>query len=139
MVMCINPAHAVNIFGDCVENEKEGCVDGQIMKNGAKKDEGKARWDLLPYEVLDAIARILTIGAKKYDDRNWEKGISYGRVFGAAQRHLKDFWNQHLNGEDGINKADGNEMSIDHAICELMFLSAYEKRGMKTFDDRPTK
>jgi len=121
------------------EKERQEKMDGQILKSGEKKDEGKARFELLPYEVIAAVARILTAGAKKYADRNWEKGISYGRVFGATQRHLADFWNAKLNGKDGINHADGSESHIDHAICELMFLSAYEKRGLIQFDDRPTK
>jgi len=114
-------------------------MDGQELKTGVKKDEGKPRFELLAYEVLLAVARILTAGAKKYEDRNWEKGISYGRCFGAVQRHLTEWWNARLEGRDGINHADGNESHIDHAITELMFLSAYEKRGKLDFDDRPTK
>lgn len=113
-------------------------MNGQELKTGVKKDEGKARFELLAYEVLYAVSRILTKGAEKYADRNWEKGISYGRVFGAAQRHLSDWWNARLEGKDGINHADGSESHIDHAICELMFLSAYEKRKKVEFDDRPT-
>ncbi len=113
-------------------------MDGQKIKFGKKKDENKPRYELLPYEVLEAVAQILTNGAKKYEDRNWEKGIAYGRVFGAAQRHLTAFWNAGLDGTDGINSIDGSNSHIDHAICELMFLSAYEKRGLKQYDDRPT-
>lgn len=114
-------------------------MDGQILKTGEKKDEGKPRMELLPYDVLTAVARILTEGAKKYDSRNWEKGIEYGRIFGAATRHLVSFWNAYLDGGSGINEEDGNESHLDHALTELMFLSAYEKRGMKAFDDRPRK
>ena len=114
-------------------------MDGQILATGTKKDEGKTRWDLVPYEVVDAIARILTKGAIKYDARNWEKGISYGRVYRAAMGHLVKFWNAKLIGEDGINHDDGVETHLDHAICGLMFLSAYEKRDLKSFDDRPVK
>lgn len=113
--------------------------EGQITREGIKADTGKARYELLPYEVIDAVAKILTDGAKKYDSRNWEKGISYGRVYGAAQRHLTEFWNQFLKGGDGINHADGSQLHIDHAITELMFLSAYIKRGITQFDDRPGK
>lgn len=128
------------IIDEAYDKEDKGLsMDGQILKSGEKKDEGKARFELLPYDVLAAVARILTAGAKKYADRNWEKGIAYGRVFGAAQRHLTNFWNAKLEGRDGINHADGNEMDIDHAICELMFISAYEKRDRKEFDDRPVK
>jgi len=137
-----------NIIGICswCMNEQaydhrfqETQMDGQIQKNGVKKDEGKPRFELLAYEVLRAVARILTKGAEKYDSRNWEQGISYGRIFGATQRHLTDWWNAYLEGKDGINHTDGIESHLDHAITELMFLSAYEKRGMKEFDDRPKK
>ena len=114
-------------------------MDGQTLISGTKKDEGKSRWDLLAYDVLDAVARILTKGAVKYAPRNWEKGIAYGRVFAGVMRHLNMWWMCKLSGQDGINHADGEESHIDHAITGLMFLSAYEKRGLKDFDDRPTK
>lgn len=118
-------------------NVQEIYMEGQILKTGEKKDEGKPRVELLPFDVLEAVARILTEGAKKYDSRNWENGIAYGRVYGAAMRHLFKFWNAHITGTDGINSDDGRESHLDHAITELMFLSAYEKRGMTEFDDRP--
>lgn len=124
-------------LGTPIKEDKS--MDGQQLKTGEKKDEGKPRIELLPFDVLEAIARILTIGALKYDSRNWEQGIEYGRIFGAAQRHLIKFWNAHINGSDGINSEDGRESHLDHAITELMFLSAYEKRNMKQFDNRPGK
>ena len=119
--------------------KQEPQMDGQFLKSGEKKDEGKARFELLAYEVIQAIAQILTEGAKKYESRNWEKGIAYGRVFGGVQRHLCAWWNSKIEKTDGINHADGNASHLDHAITGLMFLSAYEKRGMKDFDDRPGK
>ena len=112
-------------------------MDGQILKTGEKKDAGKARWELIPFEPIEAVARILTKGAVKYAARNWERGIMYGRIFGAVMRHLSKWWMAKLTGSDGINHEDGNESHIDHAITELMFLSTYEKRGMVKFDDRP--
>lgn len=119
--------------------KQEDSMDGQVLLTGLKKDEGKARWDLLPFEVIDAVARILTKGAIKYEARNWEKGILYGRVFAGVMRHLFEWWMCKVFGKDGINHADGPESHIDHAITGLMFLSAYEKRGMVNFDDRPKK
>jgi hypothetical protein len=120
-------------------NLQELKMDGQELKGGTKKDEGKAKWDLLPYDVLAAVSRILTKGAQKYEARNWEKGIVYGRVFAAVMRHIYEWWNAKLTDGDGINHADGTESHLDHAITELMFLSAYEKRGFNgsELDDRP--
>jgi len=41
----------------------------------------------IPTRQLPGIARVLAFGAKKYAERNWEKGLQYSRVFAAAQRH----------------------------------------------------
>lgn len=113
------------------EHFVEETMDGQTLIGGAKKDDGKPRWELLPYDAVEGAVHILTFGAKKYDARNWEKGIAYGRVFGAIMRHLWKWW----HGEN-IDLESGRS-HLDHALCELLFLSAYEKRGLTEFDDRP--
>lgn len=110
---------------------KELAMDGQTLKTGEKKDEGKPRWELLAYDAIEGIVATLTSGAQKYAARNWELGILYGRVYGAAMRHLSAWW----KGE--TTDPESGRSHLDHALTELMFLSAYEKRGMKQFDDRP--
>lgn len=59
---------------------------------GRKDDTGKLRYDLIPPRPLDKLAEVYTIGAKKYADRNWEKGISWGRIFAAMMRHAWAYW-----------------------------------------------
>lgn len=66
------------------------------LANGVKYDEGKNRYDLIPPDALDELAKVFTYGTIKYEDRNWEKGMGWGRLFGAAMRHLWAFW----RGED---------------------------------------
>lgn len=109
------------------------------MNEGRKDDSDKDRFELLPPEPLFGIARVLTFGAKKYDDRNWEKGMRWGRVFGALMRHLWAWW----GGKGPTTKSflfgelDG-ETSFSHlwhAGCCLFFLIAYEERGIGE-DDR---
>lgn len=119
-------------------NLQEMIVDGQTLKEGSKRDEGKPRWELLPYDAVEGAVCILTSGAVKYTPRNWEKGIAYGRVFGAIMRHLWKWWMAKVVGETGFDGESGKS-HLDHALCELLFLCAYEKRGMTKFDDRPTK
>lgn len=129
----VQSAKAIYVPWYEMEEKKERIMEGQILKEGTKKDEGKPRWELIAYDALGGIAKILTLGAIKYDARNWEKGIAYGRVFGAIMRHLTAWWSgDSLDSESGLSH-------LDHAMCELMFLSAYEKRGMTKFDDRPGK
>jgi hypothetical protein len=96
---------------------------------GVKFDEDKPRPELIPAEVIDALGVVLAYGAKKYEDRNWEKGMAWGRVFGALQRHLWAWWS-------GSGKDDDTGFShLWHAACCIAFLVAYEKRGIGT-DDR---
>lgn len=126
------PGAVIEVCGEYICNTG-AIMDGQTLKTGEKKDEGKSRLELVPYDAVRGVADILTIGSIKYSARNWELGIAYGRVFGAVQRHLTSWWQgENLDPESG-------KSHIDHALTELMFLSAYEKRGMSQFDDRPIK
>lgn len=61
-------------------------------KEGIKFDKDKLRFDLIPVRPLEEVARVYTIGAKKYSDRNWEKGLKWSRVFGALLRHAFAWW-----------------------------------------------
>lgn len=59
------------------------------MSSGTKYDGAKIRMDLLPFEALEAVAEVLTFGAKKYTDNGWQT-IENGerRYLGAMLRHL---------------------------------------------------
>jgi len=118
-------------------NLKEKNMDGQVLKTGTKKDDGKPRWELAPYDAFEAGVWVLTDGAKKYEARNWEKGIVYGRIFGAIMRHLNKWWMAKILGTNGTDP-ESKRSHLHHALCELLFLVAYELRGMTKFDDRPT-
>lgn len=102
---------------------------------GFKLDKGKVRYDLVPPEAEEALARVLMHNAKseggRYPDRNWEEGMSYVRAYAAVRRHLAAW----LKGED-IDPDSGN-LHINHAFCMLAFLVTYIARGMNEFDDRP--
>lgn len=102
-----------------------------VNKGGVKKDMGKLRWSLLPWDAVEEVVRVLMFGAEKYADRNWEKGMEYGRLFDADMRHKIDWW------QKGKDKAeDSNIHHIAHAVCDGLFLLAYELRKTGT-DDRP--
>lgn len=103
------------------------------MSNEAvKNDEEKLRFDLISPAALRGIAGVLTYGAKKYSARNWELGLSYGRVYAALQRHLNYWWDrEQFDPESKL-------YHLDHAACCLMFLQDYIRSG-KGIDDRPIK
>ena len=61
--------------------------------SGAVRDmqEGKGRCDLLPACAILRVAQHFEAGAKKYEDRNWEKGIPVGSFIDSAIRHLMKY------------------------------------------------
>lgn len=112
------------------ENWREE-VEPQLVE-GLKFDTDKARYDLIPPEIEEAIAKVLTFGATKYGERNWELGMKWGRPYAALRRHMAAWW----SGED--NDPETGMPHTWHASCCLAFIVAFEARGIGT-DDRPTK
>jgi len=104
----------------------------KILKDGVKFDNDKERFDLLPSAPLIKLAQIYTFGAKKYDDRNMEKGMKWGRVFAAIMRHLWKWW----GGEE--NDQESGMSHLAHAAWGCFTLLDYTERR-REFDDRPIK
>lgn len=102
------------------------------MDEAIKYDKDKIKMELLPPELMTAVGTILTFGAQKYSERNWEKGMDWGRVYGAMLRHLNAWW----SGED--NDPETGESHLWHAACCVTFLITYEQRGVGN-DTRPTE
>ena len=93
------------------------------MNTGTKFDEDKLRFDLIPPEVEEALATILTYGAAKYNDRNWELGMNWGRLYGALRRHLHAW-------KKGEKLDEESKLPhLWHALTCLTFLVTYEMRG----------
>lgn len=104
---------------------------GEVLKEGTKMDAGKNRLDLLPFDALIEVGKVMTDSAtRKYSPRNWEIGMAWGRFFGAAMRHQFDWWlGAKVDKESGFHP-------LAHAACDILFLLAYELRGTQG-DDRP--
>ena len=105
--------------------------DVETIIAGIKHDTEKVRLDLVPYDAVTAIAEVLTFGANKYGERNWEKGINYNRLFRALMGHMWDWWRgAGPDAETGLSH-------LAHAGCCILFLLAYEARNMTHLDNRP--
>lgn len=112
-------------------------INTPTSDEGVKLDEGKLRIELVPPEMLFAVADILTFGAHKYGDRNWEKGMKWSRVFGALMRHMWCWWGGQgpvsTNFAFGETDTETGRSHLWHAACCIAFLIAYESR--KTGED----
>lgn len=99
---------------------------------GWKQDGEKNKLELMPYDALWEVGKVYTFGAKKYDARNWEKGIAYSRVFGALMRHSWAWWNREdTDPETGLSH-------MVHAAWNALTLVAFILRDQgKQLDDRP--
>mgnify|MGYP001561776476 FL=1 len=130
--------------GDCGKHELtwrydsrtknwEKNIGGVAAESGIKHDNEKLRLDLLPFDALMEVAEVYSMGAKKYSDRNWEKGLSYMRVVGALLRHLFAW----ILGEE--RATDDKQRHLASVVWCGLALLTYELREMKEFDDRPIK
>jgi hypothetical protein len=117
--------------GHCLICKNHPCVCADIIKyeadkKGRKDDNDKIRMDLLPFESLEAVAKVLTFGAKKYADNNWQKvDNAESRYTGALLRHLS----KHLQGEK--IDAESGLSHLSHAATNVLFLVWFEEEKKK--------
>lgn len=99
---------------------------------GGEKGSKLARFSLIPSEFLWALAEHYGRGARKYADRNWEKGYAWSLSSDALQRHL----HQWLLGEDNDEETGSHHLiAVAWHACALFI---YQLRGLGTNDVRPT-
>ncbi len=93
-------------------------------------DADKIRFDLIPPWPFYQLGQVYTIGAKKYGDDNWKKGMSWMRMVGSMKRHLEAF----IMGES-YDQADGQH-HLASVAWGAFALQDYELFRPE-FDDRP--
>lgn len=91
---------------------------------GTKADQGKPRWDLMPWDSLREVTKVITYGANKYADDNW-KAVSPSRIryTRAAIGHIVDWF----TGEE--NDTESGLHHLAHATCCLLFLLWFDLNG----------
>ena len=98
---------------------------------GQKDNEGKLPYELISPYALEHLAKVLQMGAEKYDERNWEKGIPYSKLFGAMLRHIFSWWmGADEDEESGLHP-------LAHAMFHCMAILHFESLKEEGLDDRP--
>lgn len=92
-------------------------ADHIALMKGRKHDNGKPRWDLLPWRAASEVVNVLTFGAQKYGDHNWQHvSGAKARYTSAAMRHLVAWIN-----EDAKDTESGFH-HLAHAATCLFFI-----------------
>lgn len=99
---------------------------------GRRDNKGKPRWDLVPLDAVEEYADCLAFGATKYEERNWEKGLSWSQTAASLLRHLTRW----MLGEDK-DKESGLHHDV-HIAFNAIALITFRIRN-KGVDDRPKK
>ena len=85
-----------------------------------KFDDDKIMYDLLHPEFLEQVAKVLTIGAKKYSPDNWKNADGTERYRSAMMRHFEAYRKgEMLDPETGMHH-------LAHVGCNVMFLYGLE-------------
>jgi len=105
----------------------------QKFDTGAVRDtaEEKSRIDLISPYAQERKGHWLRLGAKKYKERNWEKGIPISRCIASLERHIQDY-----------KKGKTNEDHLAAIAVNAEFIMHYEAmiiKGLlpKELDDMP--
>lgn len=99
-------------------------LDGKIVDGGertvyaegsAQREPalGKGRPDLISPFALTRLSKWYELGAQKYGDRNWEKGMPYSRYTASMFRHIIS-WMRGDKSEDHLSAIAWNAMAIMH-------------------------
>jgi hypothetical protein len=97
--------------------------DGKAIR---EPSVGKGRYDLISPFGIDRIAKWYELGAQKYADRNWEKGMPFSRYVDSAKRHLNKYV-MGMDDEDHLAAACWNIIAIMH----------HQELGENEWDDMP--
>ena len=113
-------------------------MDEQRMRSetGGEKGQKLARFDLIPPIPLERLAEQYGRGARKYEERNWERGYNWSLSYAAAMRHLNAFWaGEDYDDDDPLWEGDPPH-HLDAAMFHLMALREFLITHPE-YDDRP--
>lgn len=109
-----------------------GDVNSNEKGSGARYNEGKPDFSLIPLCTMEDEARVWSYGKKKYAAWNWCKGMDWDVPFSCLMRHMAH-WQR---GEE--NDQESGLPHLAHAMCNLRMLTLFS-RTYKEGDTRPIK
>lgn len=80
---------------------------------------GKGRFDLIPPIPLKKLAVHYENGARKYGDRNWEKGQPLSRYLDSAERHINELKQLKFD-EDHSSAIAWNSFAFTYTLDKIL-------------------
>lgn len=121
--------------GESLKQVLHGPAREEILGDGAdgggkRMNAGKLRVELVPPEWLIALADVMTQGSKKYDARNWEKGMKWSTMIGSMKRHIAKF--------EAGERYDGEGFNLEKGTtgCHHLAMIAWNALGLMSYDLR---
>lgn len=109
-------------------------MGNSIDPNSLKKDKGKTPMHLLPLADLEPVARVYEFGCKKYSENSWRKieatDENINRIFSALMRHLAEWQEKRVKGEEAIDEESGLT-TISHVAWNAIMLLHLEEERVK--------
>jgi len=96
------------------------------FKSGARRSSKALRYDLIPAAGLERLAQRYTLGAERYGDWNWQKGLQDTEYVNQFKAHLLAHWVAYLR--DGCTK-DDNLAAIAWGAFALMEAEAQSAKS----------
>ncbi len=120
------------------EDDDQGIEELKRFESGSIRQVlDDVRYDLITPIGLKRLAQTYAGGAKKYTDRNWEKGQPYSVLLNHAQDHINDFITQQLGLGDELDIS--LEDHLAHAVWNLMAIMHFQTTKPEMNDLRPLK
>lgn len=106
-------------------------VNFQQFDSGAVRDsqDGKIDFALITPTFKKDLAELLTVKAKHYGDRNWEKGIPTSRSFSSLLRHVEA-----LGRGEWLDEESGHPHTV-LAAANLMFIHEFHGTEFDTLSE----
>jgi hypothetical protein len=96
-----------------------GDVNSTDKGSGARYNDNKPDYSLIPLCTMADEARVWEYGAKKYARNNWKKGMAWSIPLACLLRHLSAWQRgEDLDPESGLPH-------LAHAACNLRMLITY--------------
>lgn len=94
------------------------------VDRASRNNSGKPRPTLVPVEWIEELMAVMEVGAKRYGETNWKKGMPFNECIDSLERHLIQFKKRiDTDPDDGLS-------TITKVAVNALFLRYYQMKGL---------